>query len=155
MIVQHPDNLVSDAARATRGGFRIDDLPPGPGVVVAYADGFAPYVGTISIEAGEQYEVTIGLLLEGVASGRVLDANGSAVAGAVVNTLYAHTAGGLLKGYIGGLPISDAEGRFGLNGLVPDTAIALRAELGGRVSEVVTVTGGPGMIRQNIVLSLP
>ena len=52
----------------------------------------------------------------------------------------------LLKGFIGWRPITNADGEFGLDGVVPDTPISLRAELNGRVSDVVTVTVEPGMV---------
>ena len=78
--VLNPLNHVS-AHGKTRGTFMFVDLPPGPAIVHAYANGFGPYYGEMTVEAGKQYDVSIGLRLEGRAMGHVLDSSGNLVLG--------------------------------------------------------------------------
>ncbi len=40
--------------------------------------------------------------------------------------------------------VAASAGKFGIRGLVPDNPIALQAELGGRLSEVVAIQVDPG-----------
>lgn len=157
VMVRHPGDVVSDMTIAENGTFRFDDLPPGPGVVMARAAGYAPSLGAVTIEAGKVRDARIGLLLEAVATGQVQDRGGSPVAGARVSASYPDTTAGAdqLQSFIGGRPFTGPDGAFALNGLVPDTPISLQAELDGRRSEAVTVTVGPGMLQQNVVLRLP
>lgn len=156
LLVQHPHNVVSEGAAVQGGAFRIDDLPPGPMLVLARADGFAPYFATTTAEAGRVRDLRIRLFLEGTVSGHVQDASGSVVEGARVTLGYltATPGRGLLASVVGGQPISGSDGSFSLEGLVPDARIGLRAERNGRRSDVVTTTVGPGMVRQGIVLRL-
>lgn len=44
LVVRHPLNHVSIAARAHGGKFEFGDLPDGPAILYARADGFAPYL---------------------------------------------------------------------------------------------------------------
>ena len=61
-----------------------------------------------------------------------------------------------LEGYIGGDTLTDGDGTFALRGLVPDTAITLRAVLDdGSESESVTATISPGMVQSGIELRFP
>ncbi len=152
--VRHPDNVVSDAARAEQGVVLFEDLPPGPVVMLARAEGFAPFVGTTTLVAGSMRDVSIDLLLEAVIMGLVTTQDGSPVVGAPLNVRYSHTANGLLKGFVGGSPITDSQGVFVLDGIVPDTPISLRAEIGnGKLSNVVTVTVAPGTVQHtNLVV---
>ena len=76
------------AARTRRGAFRFDDLPPGPAIVVAHADGFAPHFGTLNVDAGNGQSTRIGLLLEAVAGGLVVDSNEDPVEGARIRIGY-------------------------------------------------------------------
>ena len=156
VIVQHPGNFVSRTATAERGAFEIMDLPPGPAVVTARSEGFAPFVGITTVEGGKVTDLRIGLLLEAQAAGQVTDAEGGAVTGAIVTATYPDLAGaGLVEGFIGGRPVAGPEGAFLLYGLIPDTTIALQAELNGRLSAVETISVGPGMQRVGVVLTLP
>lgn len=144
-IVRHPHNVVSSTARAERGSFVVEDLPPGPVVLVARAEGFAPYVGATRVEAGLVRDVRIGMVLEQVVAGRVVRQSGGPLAGAMVNVRYAHAADRLLRGFVGGSPITDSDGAFFLRGVVQNTPLSLRAETAdGRVSNVVTVVVGSG-----------
>lgn len=156
VLVQHPGNFVSRSATAEGGTFQIEDLPPGPALMTARSEGFAPFVGSTTVDAGRVREVRIGLVLEAHAAGHVRDADGEPVSGAFVSTWYPDLPGaGLLEGFVGGRPLTGPDGAFALRGLVPDTPVALQAELDGRRSAVETVTVDPGMGRLDIVLTLP
>ena len=51
--------------------------------------------------------------------------------------------------------VADQDGTFHIQGLVPDTPIALQAELNGRLSDVVTISSiDPGFERSGIVLRM-
>lgn len=151
-------NLISmSALTESGGGFRIEDLLPGTGVVVAVADGFAPYWTTTTLTAGDTYKARIRLLLEAGALGTVVDASGSPVAGAFVYVTYSDDdgGGGLLEGYTTGRLVTDNEGVFEVFGLLPDTDARLHAELDdGQVSSTVTVNIDPGFTQENIVLRM-
>ena len=139
-----------------RGAFEFVDLPAGPAVVQALADGFAPHFGTLTIAAKERTDIRIGLLLQAVASGHVLEADGSPAVEAVVYVGYSSSLPGAetLAALAGGDSVTDEEGQFVIEGLVPDNSVYLQAELDGRLSEVVTVQIAPGMMRTGIVLRL-
>ena len=156
VIAQHPNDLVFHTVRTERGVFEIDDLPPGPTLVTARSPGFAPFLGRTTVESGRQRDARIGLLLAAYASGHVRGAGGTPVQRALVRVKYpAMENGGLLAGLAGGEPLTSADGSFAIQNLVPDTTIALQAELDGRRSSVETVTIGPGMEHSNIILVLP
>lgn len=156
VTVQHPDNFVSHGARAPRGTFEIRDLPPGPGLLTARSEGFAPSVGSITVEAGKVRDARIGLRLQAQASGHVVDVTGQPVIAAYVTATYpGMAAGGMIESFVGGQPWTATDGTFRLDGLVPDTSIALQADLDGRRSSVHTIRVGPGMMQSGIVLTLP
>lgn len=156
VTVQHPENFVSETARAPQGTFRIEDLPPGPAAVLARSDGFAPSIGSIVVEGGKEREARIGLLLEAQATGKVVDAAGEPVSGAVVKARYVRLPGGRrLESFVGGHPYTGSDGGFSLDGLTPDTPIVLHAEIDGRQSAATTITVAPGMRQAGIVLAMP
>ncbi|MCY4671057.1 MAG: carboxypeptidase regulatory-like domain-containing protein, partial [Rhodococcus sp.] len=156
VMVQNPGNFVSHSATAERGTFQIEDLPPGPALVTARSEGFAPFVGRTSIESGKVRDARIGLLLEAQATGQVVDSAGAPATGAFVRAAYVGLAGGsILSSFVGGRPLTGSDGVFAIGGLVPDTPIALQAELGGRRSAVERIKVGPGMRQLGIVLTLP
>ena len=144
---------VSKSARV-RGTFEFVDLPAGTAVVQALADGFAPHFGTLSVDGKNRTDTRIGLLLEAVASGHVIEADGSPAVDAVVYVGYSPSLSGAetLAALAGGRPMADEEGQFLIEGLVPDNSIYLQAELGRRVSNIITVRIGPGTMRTGIVL---
>lgn len=85
MLVRSPGNFVRRSAAADRGLFKMVDLPPGPAAVTTRADGYAPFVGSATIEGGKLTDLRIGLLLGAQAEGSVVDDGGTAVVGATVN----------------------------------------------------------------------
>ena len=156
MLVQSRYHFVTKGAKAS-GLFQFSDLPAGPAAIHAYADGFTPYYGTMTVEGGKNYEKQIGLLLEAVASGTVLDASRRPVVGATVSVGYSESLSGadVLSSLVGGYVTTEAEGRFKLHGLVPNEMIALQAELDGQRSDIATIRVGPGMEQNGIVLRMP
>ena len=156
VLVEHPLNYVSSTSTAL-GTFRFDDLPAGPAVIYARAVGFAPHFRELTVDVGKRIDAQIGLLLETVVSGKVLDRRANPAVDATVRVGYGQSVPGadLLAGLVRGRVKSDTEGTFSIGGPVPDTSIALQAELDGRLSDVVTVRAGPGMEQSGIVLRMP
>ena len=70
----------------------------------------------------------------------------------------------MLAGFVGGSPITKADGTFALTGLVPNTPVTLHAEYGEHQTDTVpiekyrtdptTIEVGPGMVREGVVLRL-
>ena len=155
VLVKHPGNFVVRAVTAPEGEFELTDLPSGPAAITARSEGFAPFVGSTTVEGGKVRDTRISLLLEAQAGGHVRDHEGNPVQGAYVSATYPELAGaGLVESFIGGWPTTGQDGAFSLSGLVPNTAIALQAELGDRRSAAQAVSIGPGMRRLDIVLTL-
>lgn len=151
----HPDSLVETAR--TRGGlFQFGEVPPGPAAVLARADGFAPYFGELTIEAGEPSDVRIELLPEATLSGIVVDGNGCPAPGARVHVGYSRAlpGAGPFSALTRGRKVTKWDGAFLIGGLVPGTRISLQAQRGGRLSDIVTVTVGPGLEQAGLVLHL-
>lgn len=160
VLVQDEGNLVSSSTETASGGlFELKDLPSGPAVLMATAEGFAPYWSTLTLEKGEQERAwSIRLLLDAGASGTVVDADGQPVRSAWVAVGYTDSDGGygLLESFVGGEPWTNADGEFRIYGLIPDVPIALQAEApDGTFTNTVTVRIPPGTERQNIALTLP
>ena len=154
--VDNPINAVSGSA-VVRGSFRFTDLPPGRAAVYAYAEGYAPRFGVLNVEAGKAYETRLDMLLEAVAGGRVVDAAGEPVVGARVRVGYDVSVEGadILAGMVRGFVTTDANGVFVIGGLIPDTPIAFRAEVDGRVSNVISVTAiEPGFQRNGLAMRI-
>ena len=158
VMVQDAGGFTSLSGRAASGAYEIGDLPSGPAVVMASAEGYAPAWRPVSIESGESHTAAFRLDLEALATGTVVDAGGLSVAGAYVFASYSDEEGayGMLDSLVGGVPWTDAQGRFGLGGLIPDVPITLQAESAdGELSNTVTVTIPPGSVRRNVELRLP
>ena len=157
VIMHNRYNTVSDSAETVGGSFRIEDAPPGLAMVLARADGFAPYFSTFDVEAGKDYSLRVGLLLEATATGLVLDRNDRLVEGALITAHYDERlqAAGLYSSLAGGIIVTGDDGKFWINGLVPDTPIGLQASLDGWMSEIVTVNMGPGSVWRDVVLRMP
>ena len=156
LIAGHPDSLV-ETARTLDGVFRFGDVPPGPAVVLARADGFAPYFGELTIEAGKPGDVRIELLPEATMSGVVLDGNGCPAPDARVHIGYRRglPGAGAFSALTRGRTVTRSDGVFTIGGLVPSTPISLQAQRGGRLSDIVTVTVEPGKEHSGLVLRLP
>jgi len=159
MAVSVNRNIISDTATSKRDGeFRFQDLPTVSDQVayIAYAPGFAPRFGLFTLNEKAPTNVRIGLLLDALASGTVVDAAGDPVDGALVHATYSNdTEGaGMLEGLIGGRVQTGADGTFQLDGIVPDETVTLQAEFEGRLSNAVTVTVAPGTIQTEIALQI-
>ena len=154
VMVDHPANPLSDSIFTKTGQFEIKGLPPGPALVFADAPGFAPTWSTVNLRAGRVQNARIGLLLEGTVSGSVLDGSENA-AGAEVFLVYDDSFEGaeMLESFVGGYLITDDDGRFRVDGIVPDETFGLYAETkDGRRSPAVTLRATPGIPIENIVL---
>ena len=93
-LVRHPASFVSTGAIVEGGTFRIDDLPAGPGVLIANANGYAPVVSQFATQAGDWHGIDIRLPPEARATGSVLDGEAEPVVGAHLDVNY----GGRLTG---------------------------------------------------------
>lgn len=156
LIVHNINNPLSDSVEA-QGTFRIVDTPPGPAMVLARADGFAPYLNTFNIDAGKEYDLRVGLLLAAAGSGVVHSADGRPVGNAEVRVSYSSSLMGaeLFAGLAAGQnSVSDSEGEFRVDGLVPDTPVRLQAFLGDQRSNIVAIEVAPGRTQTDIVLQL-
>ncbi len=144
-LVQHPNNYVSSTALVEDGTFRFEDLPPGPAVILAYADGYAPTLSKFTAMAGKDQNVQIGLKTEAKIAGRVLAAN-AAASGARLRVTYMNTLPGarMLAGLVGGHDVTEADGTFILTGLAPDTPVTVHAEdtVGRTASATNTISAG-------------
>ena len=156
-LVRHPNNFVSMSAFVEDGVFRFEDVLPAPGVIVAYADDYAPKVSRFSTATEKLVDVHIRLSEDAEATGQVLDAEAKPVAGAQLIARYANTLAGaaLLAGFVGGATKTGADGTFAIEGLVPNTPVTLDAKHEGRRTNTVTIEVGPGMVREDLVLRLP
>lgn len=157
LIISNRDNIVSDAVETRGGAYRFEDMPDGQAIVLAKAEGFAPYVSSYESEAGKHVSLRVGLLLEAAATGLVLDNADNPVEGARVIAHYDARAdpAGVFSGFAGGVTVTQDDGKFWINGLVPDTSIGLQATLGARASGIVTVRAGPGAVWRDVTLRLP
>ena len=61
----------------------------------------------------------------------------------------------MLASFVGGAPITKADGTFTLTGLVPNTPVTLYAEYGGQRTNTVAVEISPGEVRPDLVLRQP
>ena len=156
LVVNHPLTQVSVTTRTRNGEFRFDDLPPGPAMIYAHGDGFAPYYGTMTIEAGKRHIANIPLLLGSAAHGVVLRADGKPAVDARVRVVYRRNlpGSGILENLAGGNVTANPDGSFTIGGLLPDTTAVLQAELDGQWSDIATVTIDPGMMRTGVVLRM-
>lgn len=155
--VDHDASPMSDTVFLEDGRFSFEDLPPGNGVLLVHAAGFAPHRGVLRLDAGEAQEMRIGLLLEGVVSGSVVDAEGEVVPEATVYVIYdaEFEDGELLESFLGGHMHTGDEGVFRVNGIVPDTPFSIYAETeDGRRSDTMTLEVVPGIPIENVILRI-
>ncbi len=156
-LVRHPASMVSMSALVEDGTFRFEDVPSAPGVVVAYADNYAPTVSTFTTAEGDWLDGHLRLSAGAEARGQVLDAAAKPVAGArlIVRYTGALAEALMLASFVGGAPITKADGTFTLTGLVPNTPVTLYAEYGGQRTNTVAVEISPGEVRPDLVLRQP
>ena len=157
VTVYHPANLVSSEAPVEGGAFTMEGLPPGPAILVAHAEGFAPHFSSLTIEAGKTRTVRVGLLLDGEVKGKVLDADGNPAESADLHVEYnsEFLAGEILVSFVGGFTFTDEDGAFSVNGIVPGEAFGLYAEgEDGSRSETLNLTTTPGIPLEGVVLRL-
>ena len=149
-------NLVSASAVVEGGTFRFDDLPEGPVLVLAHADDRAPSITELTTTAGDWRDVHVRLTADAEVEGRVLDANSQPVVGAHLVAVYdaSVAGGGLLAGLVGGSIITDGEGTFTLNGLVPGRPVTIYAIKGGSETDRATVAVNEGTVLDGLVLRL-
>lgn len=122
--------------------------------MIAQAEGFAPAFKTATLTAGGRTTVDIGLLLDGVVTGSVVDRSGAAVAGAIVHVEYnGFEDAVILSSFIGDQTMSDAGGRFRVNGIVPNEGFTIYAELDGKRSSSFSLRATPGVPIENVVLN--
>ena len=156
-IVRHPDSLVSTSALVEDGTFRFEDVPSAPGVLVAHAYGYAPTVSSFTTATGDWLDGHLRLSAGAEATGQVLDAAAKPIAGAQLIVRYtdAVAEATMLASFVGGAPITKADGNFALTGLVPNTPVTLYAEYAEQQTNTVTIEVGPGQVRENLALRLP
>ena len=125
-MVDNSVNIVSSAVFMRSGRFEFKGLPPGPALLIVHARGFAPAYTTLTLAAGESERVDVGLLLDGTVLGTVVGSDGNAQSGATIHAMYRGFAGAaLVSSFIGGHLVSDADGRFRVNGIVPNEAFSI------------------------------
>ena len=158
VMVRTRDSLISASAETDdRGEFVIEDMLPGPAVVEAAAEGYAPVRQSLTIGDHKSTNTArIRLMLGGALRGTVLDSSGEPVAGAEIIPWYSSDdfldAGSGLESYIGGYTVTKTDGSFGLNQIVPGEDLSFQAELDGETSNTITVTLDVGELRDGVTL---
>lgn len=153
-LVQHPANIVSTTALVEDGTFRFDDLPAGPGVLLAHEHGYAPAISQFTVAAGDWRDVHVRLTPDAEVTGRVLNASTTPVADAQLVVTYAATlaGAGMFAGLVGGATVTDSDGEFALEGLVPNVPVTIHAMLGDRRTDRATITIGADVTHEDLVL---
>jgi len=121
------------------------------------ADGWAPEAQRLRLSTdGSRNQIVVTLRREGVVRGRVVDANGNAVPGAIIRSFYVRDVAeqSILNGFAGGRPTTDENGRFEIRGLVPGLPITLRATLGSLSTETNTITVSADGMGTDVVVNL-
>lgn len=156
VVVDHEVNPRSAVASVTNGQYKFDGLPPSNATLVGHAEGFAPAFNTVTLTAGGQKTADIGLLLDGTVSGIVVDSSGNAVADAYVHVAYDGFDGdGMLLSFVGGHRVSDSDGKFFVNGIVPNEGFEVYAETeDGRRSSSMSLHATPGVTIENVTFKL-
>ncbi len=156
-LVRHPISFVSASALVEDGTFRFEDVPSAPGVLVAYADNYAPTVSSFTTAAGDWLDGHLRLSAGAEATGQVLDAEAKPVAGAQLIVRYTDglAEAVMLASFVGGTTMTGADGTFAITGLVPNTPVTLYAEYDGQRTNAVAVEVGPSQVRSDLVLRLP
>ena len=148
VFVQTASQLIADGGRAYE--FLTLRVPPGRVTMVGRAEGYAPNL----IEFNLGNDTPVGVvhrmpirLSKGVSiSGQVISVNGGSAEGASVLVDYLEPPRHeFLAGLVGGSAITAEDGRFEIDGLLPERALHVYATLGDARSERVEVEGSnPG-----------
>ena len=156
VMVDHEVNPHSSAVLTDTGSFEFRGLPPGSAVLLVQARGYAPTVETTTLAGGRSRNVEVGMLLEGSVVGNVVNAQNNAVGGALIEVMYDGFAdAGLLASGISGHIMTGDDGRFRVNGIVPDQRFSIYAELeDGSRSGSQSLTATPGIPIENVVLTI-
>ena len=156
VMVDHPVNPRSSAVLTDNGSFDFDGLPPGSAVLLVQARGYAPTAATATLTGGRSRNVEVGMLLEGSVTGSVVDAQGNAVGGALVEIEYqGFTDAALLSSGVSGYVLTGDDGRFLVTGIVPNEGFSIYAELeDGSRSDSQTLTATPGIPIESVVLRM-
>ena len=156
VVVDHTVNPHSNAGLVENGNFAFNGLPPGAAVLLVQAPGFAPATASTTLVAGDSHSVDVGLLLEGSVSGSVVDGDGDAVAGALVEIVYdGFENADLLSSGLSGYVLTGDDGLFYATGIVPNEQFTIYAELeDGSRSDTHTLSATPGITIENVVLRI-
>ena len=156
VMVDHLVNPHSNAGLVENGNFAFDGLPPGTAVLLVQAPGFAPATASTTLISGDSHNVDVGMLLEGSVSGSVVDGQGDAVTGALIEIVYdGFENADLLSSGLSGYVLTGDDGLFLATGIVPNEQFSIYAELeDGSRSNVQTLTATPGFTIENVVLRI-
>lgn len=160
VTVNHPVSPLSNSIFTKTGAFSFRELPPGPAVVVAHAPGFAPTLLDFELRSGKEIEDTrIDLRQESTVSGRVVEGEGNeSVGGAEVFLTYGASfeAADVLESFVGGRLVTNDDGLFLVNGIVPYQTFTIHAETeDGRRSNIPFTDGlPPGFSAKDYLLKL-
>ena len=156
VMVDHSVNPHSNAVLTETGDFAFTGLPPGSAVLMVQARGYAPTTATVTLAGGNSRNVDVGMLQEGSVTGMVVDAQGDAVSGALIEFAYGEfTDSALLLSGVGGHVLTGDDGQFLVTGIVPNERFSIYAELeDGSRSGSQTLTASPGMSIEGVVLRI-
>ena len=145
VIVARVNNPVMVTGRTQEGLFSFPDLPPGEATVWARAKGMAPSMLHLTLKAGQPVEnMMFRLQQAGSITGHVRDATGKGTANASIKSQYEDKKQQLLESFLGGSRITNADGEFRLNGIVPGQALLVHAETAGRASQTTRIVLAEG-----------
>lgn len=84
----------------------------------------------------------------------MLNASTTPVADAELVVTYAATlaGAGMFAGLVGGATVTDSDGEFALEGLVPNVPVTIHAMLGDRRTDRATITIGADVTHEDLVL---
>ena len=155
-MVDHDVNPRAASTISGDGSFQFGGLPPGSSFVLVFADGYAPAIGTGTLTAGSSTTVDVGMVLEGAVSGTVVDSDGDAVSGALVDIEYDwFEDADILIGGVGGHVKTGDDGKFLVVGIVPNQRFSIFAETDdGSRSSSKSLTATSGNTTEDVVLTI-
>jgi hypothetical protein len=154
----HPGNMIVNSVRAPRGVAQLTNASSGHTLIVAQADGYAPAATNLVVVAGERYgPLNITLRRAATISGVVVDSTSGmrqSNASIVVEYLPVVSFGNILTNYISRRRPSEGERDFEVGNIIPDAAIRVHAQHGGRTSRSVTLLLREGERKSDLVFAL-